>query len=260
LRNLILNGRSVKDGDIDLDATAADIDSAPQGHTRAIARQPSATICPAPPPRRKAHITEAFYMLSAKRKYFLLSALVVLMSLGWAGCRGFFVHATQTGLTVAPSTLNLQVGGSSQLTATANFDDGSTKNVTGSSTWSSSDSQHVSVNSTGQVTGVANTSTAASISAVNNGFTGSASVTVGATTQTITISPSGPFTAGTTQQFTATQNGTDVTSSVNWSSDATTVVSFSTTSNGFATFGVPGTATITASSSTGTGSIQVTVQ
>ena len=199
-------------------------------------------------------------MQYGKRKWFAFIGFLTLVVLGSAGCRGFFVSPTQTGVTIAPSSTNVQIGASTQMTATANFDDGTTKNVTGSSTWSSADSSHVSVNNTGQVTGVASSSSGVTITAVNNGFTGTATVTVGATTQSITITPTGPFTAGGSQQFTATQNGTDVTSSVTWSSNNTTVVNFSTITNGLATFGVAGSATVTATNSTGSGSINVTVQ
>src|SRR5437868_5767389 len=126
-------------------------------------------------------------MLSAKGKWFVLTSLLTLVTFGIAGCRGFFVNAKQNGVTVSPSTLNLQVAGSQQLTASATFDDNSTpKNVTGSSTWTSGDTQHVSVSSTGVVTGVATTTTPVTITATDNGFTGTSSVTVGATTIAIT--------------------------------------------------------------------------
>jgi uncharacterized protein YjdB len=201
-------------------------------------------------------------MLTAKRKLLLLTVLTLLMSLGWAGCRGFFVKPTLTSISVTPNPLNLQVGDTFQLTATGVYDDNSRKNLTGSSIWNSADPAHVSVNSTGLVTGVANTTTGISITAFNGTVQGSTSVTVGASTGTITITPTGPFTNGGSQQFTATLNSTDVTSSATWTSNNTSIVTFSTTTAGLAQFVGTGTTTITATTTSpaGSGSLQITVQ
>ena len=202
----------------------------------------------------------------AKRKLFLLTAFVILFCLGWAGCRGFFVNPKLTSLTLSLSTLNLQVGAAQQITATGNFDDGSTKNLTGTSTFSSADPTHVQVSSTGLVTGVSNTTSAVTITAVNGAFSGTSSVTVGATTITITCNS---CTNGNTISI-ASQgtNPVTFTASVasNWSSSNSSILAISTSNSttGSGTLGGgtnTGTVTITATaaSGSGSGSIQITV-
>jgi hypothetical protein len=58
--------------------------------------------------------------------------------------------------------------------------------------------------------------------------------------------------------FTAQQNGNDVTSSANWNSSNSNIISMST--GGVGTMGgTQGTVTITATTSTGSGTVQVTV-
>lgn len=205
-------------------------------------------------------------MPTAKRNLLWSIAFIVLFCLGWAGCRGFFVNPKLTSLTLNPSTLNLQVGTSQQITATGNFDDGSTKNLTGTSSWSSPDPTHVQVNTTGLVTGVSNTTSAVTITATNGAFSGTSSVTVGATTITITCNS---CTNGNTISI-ASQgtNPVTFTASVasNWSSSNSNILAISTTNSitGSGTLGGgtnTGTVTITATavSGSGTGSIQITV-
>jgi len=63
------------------------------------------------------------------------------------------VVARLTDLTVSPSSSDVPVGGTVSLTATATFQDGSTKDVTSSATWSTSSSSVATV-SKGTVTGV----------------------------------------------------------------------------------------------------------
>lgn len=205
-------------------------------------------------------------MPTAKRKLLLLTALIILLCVAGAGCRGFFVNPKLTSLTLSPSTLNLQVGTSQQITATGNFDDGSTKNLTGTSSWSSADPTHVQVSPTGLATGVANTTSAVTVTATNGAFSGTSSVTVGATTITITCNS---CTNGNTISI-ASQgtNPVTFTASVasNWSSSNSSILAISTTNSttGSGTLGGgtnTGTVTITATaaSGSGSGSIQVTV-
>ncbi len=206
-------------------------------------------------------------MLFGKRKWFVLITFTTLMALAGVGCRGFFVKATVNGVTVTPSTLNLAVGGTQQLTALATFSDGSTStNVTNSATWTSADSTHVSVSKSGVVTGVAVTTSGVTITATFNGFSGTSSVTVGQTSAlTITANPSSPSLSGSggagvgTIQFTATSNGNDVTSTTTFTSSNSNVILMSGGSVG--TLEGTGTVTIsgTNSSSGATGTLSVTV-
>jgi len=189
-------------------------------------------------------------MSTSKRKWLLFSVFLGLVSLVGVGCRGFFVNPTLTSMTVTPANPNLQVGGTLQLIATGNNDDGSTKNLTTSSTWTTSDASKVTVSSTGLVKGIAST-TGVTITATNGTVSGTDTVTVGQTTQTLSLSssPSSPISltivgSNSTITFTATLNGSDVTNSTTFTSNNTSVIS-APTGNTATIVGV-GSATITA--------------
>jgi hypothetical protein len=189
-------------------------------------------------------------MSTSKRKWLLFSAFLGLVSLVGVGCRGFFVNPTLTSMTVTPASPNLQIGGTLQLIATGNNDDGSTKNLTTSSTWTTSDASKVTVSSTGLVKGIAST-TGVTITATNGTVSGTDTVTVGQTTQTLSLSssPSSPISltivgSNSTITFTATLNGSDVTNSTTFTSNNTSVIS-APTGNTATIVGV-GSATITA--------------
>jgi len=203
-------------------------------------------------------------MLSAKRKLQLLAAFTALLTLALAvGCRGFFVNPKLTSITVTPATPSLTLNQALQMTATGNFDDGSTKNLTGTSTWTSSANTQVSVNSTGLITALANTTSAVTITATNGTVSGSTTATVGQ--QTIVVAPANQTYSLSTNpgphQYTATLNGTDVTATATWTSSNTsvaTVVQSGTGAGQVTAVGV-GTANITATTSNATGSTGVTV-
>ena len=203
-------------------------------------------------------------MLSAKRKLQLLAAFTALLTLALAvGCRGFFVNPKLTSITVTPITPSLTLNQTLQMTATGNFDDGSTKNLTGTSKWTSSANTQVSVNSTGLITALANTTSAVTITATNGTVSGSTTATVGQ--QTIVVAPANQTYSLSTNpgphQYTATLNGTDVTATATWTSSNTsvaTVVQSGTGAGQVTAVGV-GTANITATTSNATGSTGVTV-
>ena len=189
-------------------------------------------------------------MSTSKRKWLLFSVFLGLVSLVGVGCRGFFVNPTLTSMTVTPANPNLQIGGTLQLIATGNNDDGSTKNLTTSSTWTTSDASKVTVSSTGLVKGIAST-TGVTITATNGTVSGTDTVTVGQTTQTLSLSssPSSPISltivgSNSTITFTATLNGSDVTNSTTFTSNNTSVIS--APSGNTATIVGVGSATITA--------------
>src|SRR6185369_15846727 len=85
---------------------------------------------------------------------------------------------TQTGLTVAPTTFNLTVGATQQLTVTATYSNGSTQNVTnsGSTAYLSNNTAVVTVNATGLVAASGTGST--TVSASFGAFSASSTVTV----------------------------------------------------------------------------------
>jgi hypothetical protein len=167
------------------------------------------------------------------------------------GCTGFFVNQPNS-VSVSPTTLTVAQGQKGNLTASASYNSGS-KDVTKSASWSSS-SPCATVNA-GVVTGVG-PATNVTVTA-NVAGTGSQSLSISPANQTFTLSTTP------TTQFTATQNGTDVTNSATWTSGNTSIVTFSSTP-GLATFVAAGTTSVTASisssSSCASGSTNVTVQ
>jgi hypothetical protein len=60
-----------------------------------------------------------------------------------------------SSISISPSQPTVVIGGTTQLTATATYSNGSTANVSGSVTWSSSDSRMVNVSSSGVASGFA---------------------------------------------------------------------------------------------------------
>jgi hypothetical protein len=186
----------------------------------------------------------------SKRGVLPLLALAVLIALGGVSCRGFFVSPTLTSITVAPQSASVNIGGTLQFTATGVNNDGTTASLH-NLVWSSSAPNIATVTSTGVAKGVA--SGTATISAVDQGVTGTTTLTVGSTSNTLTITPSNQTVSlsinGNTLQFNATLNGQNVTSSTNWSSSNTSVAVFSGASPGLATLQSAGTTTITATSS-----------
>lgn len=203
-------------------------------------------------------------MLRSKAKWWILSAFMVLLITGLAGCRGFFVKPTLSSITVTPATPNLQVGTTQQMIATGTNNDGTTNDLTNSATWTVSPASFISITSHGLIKGLANTTSAVTVQATVGAISGSTTATVGATTQAITITSAQGTSfsltstpSGTTISLTAQQNGSDVTSTATWVSSNSSAVSV--TSGGTATIEGIGTATITASDSTGSGTITITV-
>jgi Bacterial Ig-like domain (group 2) len=164
-----------------------------------------------------------------------LSPLAILLALALAiGCRGFFVNPKLTSITVTPSTVTISKGQTNQMTATGNYNDGSTKNLTGSATWTSSDTACATVSSAGVVTASASITTTCTttITATSGSFTATATVTVTpGTLVSITLSAT-PTTApaGSTVVFKAlgTYSGSstqqDITTQVTWTVSNTTVL------------------------------------
>jgi hypothetical protein len=104
-----------------------------------------------------------------------------------------------------------------------------------------------------------NVTITATLGGVQGTITGS---TTGGSAQTLVINPpSGTFSAGTTQPFTASLNGTDVTGNTTWTSSNTSVLTFSGNTASFLVAGsVTVTASYAASGTCATGSANITVQ
>ena len=164
-------------------------------------------------------------------RFKLIGAFAVLLSLALAvSCKGFFVNPTVSSITVGPSSVNIPVGSTQQMAATATYSDGSTGDVTSKSgiSWQSSDSTEATVTNTGVVKGIAAGSP--SITAQLGTVSGQTSVTITLTNVTgivITPTTSNIQTNGGTATFQAMANVSgqatqiDVTSQVAWTiSDA----------------------------------------
>jgi len=168
--------------------------------------------------------------------------------------------APVASVTVAPSSANIAITATVQLTATPK--DASGNPLTGRAiAWSSSDNTIATVNGSGLVTGVAAGSV--TITATSEGKSGTASITVaGAPVASVTVTPaSASVQAGQTQQLTATlkdANGNILTGrTVTWSSNNTSVATVS--SSGLVSAKTAGSATITATSEGQSGTSAITV-
>jgi hypothetical protein len=188
---------------------------------------------------RKARIVAAF-------------AALLIVALG-AGCRGFFVNPTVTGIQVGPSA-SLQQNKTIQESATATYSDNSTpKNITSGVVWSIADTSGTNVatiSASGLVTAI-NPGTATVTGSVGS-VSGTATITVTlANLTSIQITPqSTSITSGNSQQYVAMANGgsTVITDSVNWAVNAGSVTGVSINSSGLLTTssGQTGTVTVTA--------------
>lgn len=166
---------------------------------------------------------------------------------------------------ITPGAPSVAAGLSQQLTATARYSDGTTKDVTNSATWSSSNTSVATVSSSGSVT--TNIQGSTTISANYSGVSGHATFTVtAAALVSLSVTPlSISIAPGTATQFLATGTFTDnntrnVTASVSWASSDPSVATTNLNGAPGLTKGVgPGTSSITASSGTISSSATLTV-
>jgi hypothetical protein len=169
-------------------------------------------------------------------------------------------------LAVTPANPAFALGTTLPLTATGTYTDGSTLDLTSAVTWTTTDSTVATVSSEGMATSVAVGSSA--VTARSGSITGSTTLTITpAVLVSIAVTPAIPtIPLGTTQQFTATGTYTDhstqnITSTVQWSSDTPAVATISNdaTTQGLASSFSQGSAAITATSGSITGSTTLTV-
>jgi hypothetical protein len=172
------------------------------------------------------------------------------------------VAVTMTSLAVAPASLMLPANVTQAATATASYDNGTTKKLTGSVVWTSNDPTVATVTSSGLIVTVAPGSTtivATAIGVAQAPVVGMASVTVTpATIASLAVSPGTKSVAnGLVQAFRATAMFSDgsryvlVPPVVTWSSSQPAVATIDAT--GLATaVGAGGPTTITATSLAGT--------
>ncbi|HTU41082.1 MAG TPA: Ig-like domain-containing protein [Candidatus Aquilonibacter sp.] len=166
-------------------------------------------------------------------------------------------------IAVTSASGSITVGQSNQLTATAKYSDGSTKNVTASVSWSSSSAGIATVSKSGLMTALA--AGQVKIAATLDVITGSMSFNVTHTLVSLSVTSSGNVystSVGSSLQFNAFANYNDgtsinVTGSALWTSSATTIASIS--SSGLLTPIAAGNAQVQAIYSEMTGSANVSV-
>jgi uncharacterized protein YjdB len=171
------------------------------------------------------------------------------------------IAPTITSISVTPDDLTLAIGINQQFTASANYSDGSVQDLVGGVTWTSSTTTVATIDNNGLAVILA--AGATTITASVGSFTDSTTITVvPAHLTSLTISPATvSIAAGTQQQFTATGNfddgSTQVLTSLQWSSSATSIVTID--ANGLGLGAAPGTSTVTATSGSIAGTASVTV-
>jgi len=177
--------------------------------------------------------------------------------------------ATLKSIAVTPANPAIAPQTTAQFTATGSFSDNSTQDLTTQATWSSSNPAVATISATGLATASASLGSS-TISASLGSISGKTLLTVNkvnGTLQSIVVSPgTSSLSAGFTEQLKAQgklSDGTslDVTSAVQWSSSATTVVTISNTNgtNGLASAKKAGSANITATLGSVSGGATVTV-
>ena len=147
-------------------------------------------------------------------------------------------EALITGLIITPADHNMSISLTQQYLATAQYDDGSTKNVTSDVTWISSDTTIAAIESSGLATALVTGAT--TITAAYEGVVVGNSATLNVfaaavTLDTIVVTPANDsVTAGSFVGYTATghySNGTtkDITEDVTWQSSLTSVATIEAT-------------------------------
>ncbi len=145
--------------------------------------------------------------------------------------------ATLVAVTVTPTNQSIADGTPLQYTATGTYSDSTYQDITGQVTWSTLPTDIAIVSNAAGSRGLAIAinpgSTTVKATHSGSGLSGSTGLTVTtATLNSITITPTNPICYGTTQQFTATGNYSDlttqdITSVVTWSSDTPGVATIS---------------------------------
>jgi 6-phosphogluconolactonase (cycloisomerase 2 family) len=167
---------------------------------------------------------------------------------------------TLVSIAVTPANPSISAGSSEQFTATGTYTDGSTQNLTSTASWSSSATNFVTINATGLAAAVAPGTT--TIEATSGAINGSTTLTVTAPVlSSIAVTPANSL-IGIGGEVQCHAMGTytdgsfrDITNSVTWSSSAPSAATVN--NNGVVVVTGPGTATVTASSASVSGSATV---
>jgi uncharacterized protein YjdB len=152
-----------------------------------------------------------------------------------------------TGVIVDPATLNLRPSDTYTLKATVSPSNATNQNVS----WSSSNSNVATVDSSGVVTGVSSGTATITATTADGGYTATSVVTVTVPVTGVTVNPpTMSLVPGATSKITATLSPSNATNqNVSWSSSNSSVATVD--SNGLVTGVSGGTATITATTADG---------
>jgi N-acetylneuraminic acid mutarotase len=153
-----------------------------------------------------------------------------------------------SSIAVTPDSPSIAEGLTNQFIATGTFTDGSTADISSNVTWTTDTPAVASINMTGLATG--NASGSSTIIATSGSISGNTLLNVtGAVLQTITITPTSPYTGvGHVEQLFATgtlSDGTsagDISNNVIWSSDTPDVATINTSTGLVTGFGLGSTA------------------
>ena len=159
----------------------------------------------------------------------------VVLALFLVSCGGFFVsNDTVTQLSVSPTNPTVQVGSTTQFTATGTTAIGNQIDVTPGVAWSSSKPSVATVSSSGLLTGVSS-GTSTIYASYQNGSTQTFATITSATLKSIAIAPlNTSISVAATQQYSCTgtyADGTqqDLTGVATWTSSNVGVATISTT-------------------------------
>ena len=193
------------------------------------------------------------------------SSVIVATYAGVQASTYLFVH-TPVSVSINPPNVSIAKGAIQTFTATSTFSDGSTQDVTKAVVWSSTPLTIARVSDAPGTQGIATAvaTGTATISITYGTLSASTTLTVtGPTPTSIAVSPPSPLLPpGNTQQLKATESFTDgtssdVTASATWASSDGAIATVS--SQGLATAVADGTATISATFGTLSGSATLTV-
>jgi YD repeat-containing protein len=193
------------------------------------------------------------------------SSVIAATYAGMQASTLLYVH-TPASVSITPANASIAKGGIQNFTATSTFSDGGAQDVTRVVLWSSSNLGVARVSDAPGTQGIATAVGlgTATVSITYGTLGASTTLTVtGPTPTSIAVSPPSPLLPpGNTRQLKATENFTDgtsadVTSSATWSSSDSTIAAVS--GQGLATAVADGTATITATLGTLSGSATLTV-
>nr|WP_238480802.1 Ig-like domain-containing protein [Desulforadius tongensis] len=173
------------------------------------------------------------------------------------------VNPALKSIAVTPTAVNITEDKSQQLTVTAHYSDGSTKDITGEAEYTSSDTGITTVSVNGLVSGITPGSAAVTITYEGKSVTVPVTVNAAITLQSITVTPNPVvIDEGNTAALSVLANYSDgstkdITDEAEYTSDNSAIATVNT--SGLVTGITPGTTTVTVSYNSITSNINITV-